>query len=119
MPAHHADVADVGVGPWITTRRRQETVVLAHADDVTDGWLRTPDRSMISRFTAARRRCSASVLLSSRAALRRLNRWPARAMCTVRRRRTAMWPSAVARWVLPTPTVPVPKPRGRLRRTAG
>ncbi len=37
--------ADVGVGPWITTRRRAETVVLAHAGDVTDGWLRTPDRS--------------------------------------------------------------------------
>src|SRR5712691_4885995 len=28
-------------------------------------------------------------------------------MATVRRRRTAMWPRAVARWVLPTPSEPV------------
>jgi hypothetical protein len=44
-------------------------------------------------------------VLSSRAALSRLNSLAAGVMCTVARRRTAMWPSAQARWVLPTPTV--------------
>src|SRR5260370_209459 len=61
---------------------------------------------MSRTLTAARRRCPASVVLSRRAALRRLNRWLAVDMWTVRRRRTAMWPRAVARWVLPTPTGP-------------
>src|SRR5271165_2863288 len=106
MPAHHADVADVGAGPWITTRRRQETVVLAHAGDVTDGWLRTPDRSQISRVILASLRTRASKLrsacppassASSREQVVKVTSWP---------RRQAWWPSAAARWLLPTPTGP-------------
>ena len=62
--------------------------------------------SRMSRSTLVRRRISASRLLSSRAAFRRLNSLAAGAMCTVRRRRTAMCPRAQARWVLPTPTGP-------------
>src|SRR5262249_19858887 len=62
--------------------------------------------SRMRMSVAASRRCSASVVLSRRAALRRLNSCPARVMWTVRRRRMAMWPRAVARWVLPTPTGP-------------
>ena len=61
--------------------------------------------SMMSSSTAARRRYSASRVLSRRAAVRRLNSLSARAMATVRRRRMAMWPRAVARCVFPTPVV--------------
>src|SRR6266536_1478063 len=60
---------------------------------------------MMSRSTVVRRRYSASRVLSRRAAVRRLKSLSARAMWTVRRWRTAMWPRAVARCVLPTPTV--------------
>jgi hypothetical protein len=38
--------------------------------------------------------------------LKRLNSRSARVISTVRRRRMAMWPSVLARWVLPTPTGP-------------
>ena len=75
--------------------------------------------SMISSWTWARRRISASTVLSSRAALRRLNSLSARGMSTLTRRRTAMCPSAVARWVLPTPTGPRTRPRAGRRGTAG
>ena len=61
---------------------------------------------MMSRSSRARRRISASTVLSSRAALSRRNSWSARANATLRRRRIAMCPRAVARWVLPTPTGP-------------
>lgn len=45
MPAHHADVADVGVGPLDNDTPTLETAAKATLADVTDGRLRTPDRS--------------------------------------------------------------------------
>ena len=53
----------------------------------------------MSSSTVVRRRYSYSRALSRRAAVRRLNSLSARAMWTVRRPRTAMWPRAVARCV--------------------
>ena len=75
----------------------------------------------MSRSTRASRRISASTVLSSRAALRVRNSWSARANQTLRRRRIAMCPSAVARCVLPTPTGPrtqAPRASSRKRRRA-
>jgi hypothetical protein len=60
---------------------------------------------MMSRSTCARRRISAEGVVQA-GGLESFDSLSARDMCTVRRRRMAMWPSAQARCVLPTPTGP-------------
>ena len=66
-------------------------------------WRAKPSR--MSSSIRASLRISASLLLSRRAALSRRKSWSARLNRAVLRRRIAMCPRAVARWVLPTPTV--------------
>ena len=84
MAGHHADVTDVSVGRWITTRRCAKTPVQATLADVTDGWLRTPDRSTprisgtwLSGSAAARMSRSSAGRLTAQASLR-VSRAPAR-----------------------------------------